>query len=208
MLKPKLYLFFIATVFFPFVAQAQIDFLKGRERSLNLGILIFIPDYEIEFSKQPFNSDGYKFTELLGGGLRFTSEFKLSNRFSLRFEPGAVINRPFPLPGTYKGNGRLTEIQAPFLLKFYPLNDKKINPYLIGGYLANYKFSEYSTTLFLRRRDSVEFGLGVNYKLNRGTVGIGIRLNEQISIDQIKDYASYGIMETRSLMICLSFDNK
>lgn len=203
----RLHLFY-AAAFFSFVAHAQTDLLQGKERRLNLGFLVFIPDYEIEFSEQPYESGGYRFIELLGGGLRFTSEFMLNSSFSLRFEPGAVINRPFNVPGTYKIKGRLSEIQAPLLLKFKPLKGKRINPYLIAGYLANYKFSDYSSDYFKRRMDSAEFGLGVDFKLKKGSIGAGIRLNEQISSDQLREYSQLGIMRTRSIMLCLNFDNR
>ena len=94
------------------------------------------------------------------------------------------------------------------LLKFKLLNGKQVNPYLIGGYLANFKFTEYSTTLFDRRMDSAEFGFGVDFKLKKGTIGAGVRLNEQISSDQIREYSPFGIAKTRSMMLCLSFDNR
>jgi len=197
-----------AATFFTSVAFGQLNNLLVKERRFNLGLLIFIPDYEIAFSEQTQSLDGYRFNELLGGGLRFTSELKIVNSFSLRFEPGVVINRPFPVPGTYNGKGTLTELQVPLLLKFRPLKGKQISPYLIGGYLANYKFSEYSTALFDRRMDSAEFGLGVDFKLKKGTFGAGIRLNEQISSDQLREYPSFGILKKKSMMLCLSFDNR
>jgi len=201
-------LIFVA-VFSTSITRGQLDSLVAKERKLVFGFLNFVSAYEIKFSKQTEASSGFRFAEPLRGiGLRFTSEFKLSNSVSIRFEPGFVANRPTPVPPTYKSEGALSELQAPLLLKFSPIKRGKIIPYLVGGYLANYKLYEYFSDwslLFDRRMDSAEFGLGVDFKLKKSSISVGARINEQISSDQLTELPTLGAVKTRSLMIYINF---
>lgn len=206
-MRASIFLFLLLNAVILFGQEQQTE---SNKSPVNLGLMFFLYDYkspsnDIKFFEKGFGSQ----YDLAPVGLRFTSELKLINTLSLRFEPGVILHRPlYPNANIWEDN---PEIQAPLLLKFSPLKSGSLNPYLIGGYLESFKFKKDSAELYNKRMGSFEFGIGTDLELKKSTIGFGIRFNSQISSDQISgsfyERSTQGV-KSNSIMICLSFDNR
>ena len=176
----------------PFILFGQSDQTRSLEPPINLGLLFFVSDLE----RFPDNSRGPRDFLDFYFGLRFTSEYRFRRGISIRVEPGVVQSKYF-----YRGDNNV-EIEVPILIKYAPLRRSRFNPYIIGGYLANYKFQGKLIDIdAVRRKDFFEYGIGIDLKLKKSTIGFGLRYNSEILMRREE-------LKANSFMLFLSFDNR
>lgn len=203
-------IFLLISILFTILLSAQTDSINSNKPSINLGLMFFAYDHKIESSVK-YLIEGYGSNiGLVPRGLRFTSELKLAKGISLRFEPGVVIEKPIYVQGM-AFTTEATDIQVPLLAKLNLFKQMMFNPYLVGGYVANYRFSRGLSGRNRGRTDAIEYGIGVDYKLSKSSLGIGVRMNVPIYSDVFRSTSPesfFDEIKVSMLMLCLTIDNK
>lgn len=203
-------IFLLVSILYTILLSAQTDSISPNKPSINLGLMFFAYDHKIESSVK-YLIKGYDSNiGLVPRGLRFTSELKLAKEISLRLEPGVVIERPIYVQGM-AFTSKATDIQVPLLFKLNPFKQILFKPYLIGGYVANYRFSRGLSGRNRGGNDAIEYGIGVDYKLSKSSLGIGVRMNVPIYSDIFRSTSPesfFDELKVSMLMICLTLDNK
>jgi len=109
--------------------------------------------YKLQYKENTFTNTSVRFDHKMGFNVGIIANMRMSEHFSLRFEPGLISNEStlyfiqddgFPI-AEWKGNEstpiETTFLHIPLLLKFNATRLNNIRPYLIAGFSYDYNFS-------------------------------------------------------------------
>ena len=220
-------------LFFTTLGQAQKTSpmglnLRGADEELwNFGFLPFFHSFGLNYELVDNRLDQFKnnlsqkpFIQKYG--LRFTAEYTLAKDFNLRFEPGFLFNKTFY--GSINSETNLaqgiTEVQIPILFKYQSNRNANFNPFIVLGYTPSIKRLsaterskiEIETGMdYNKISHYLEFGLGIDFYLTKGKLGIHVRgLNEFFSYKS-KPSDPLIVAENikwRGIMLGISFETK
>ena len=198
------FILIVLILFFTTLSQAQKRYpsglnLKGADEELwNFGIMPYYHsfglNYELtdkklnELTDKKLNEFKNNLSQESFFGLRLTSEYTLTKAFNLRFEPGFILNKTFygSLDSETNVAQGVSEIQLPIILKYQGERSANFNPFIILGYSPSIKLLseierddiESSTGMAYNKiSHSLEFGLGIDFYLTKGKLGIHARVS-------------------------------
>lgn len=224
------FILIVLILFFTTLSQAQKRHpsglnLKGADEELwNFGIMPYYHSFGLnyELTDNKLNEFKNNLSQESFFGLRLTSEYTLTKAFNLRFEPGFILNKTFygSLDSETNVAQGVSEIQLPIILKYQGERSANFNPFIILGYSPSIKLLsgierddiESSTGMAYNKiSHSLEFGLGIDFYLTKGKLGIHARV-----LNELRNYKSESEnplisaenIKWRGIMLGVSFETK
>jgi hypothetical protein len=224
------FILIVLILFFTTLSQAQKRYpsglnLKGADEELwNFGIMPYYHSFGLnyELTDNKLNEFKNNLSQESFFGLRLTSEYTLTKTFNLRFEPGFILNKTFygSLDSETNVAQGVSEIQLPIILKYQGERSANFNPFIILGYSPSIKLLsgierddiESSTGMAYNKiSHSLEFGLGIDFYLTKGKLGIHARV-----LNELRNYKSESEnplilaenIKWRGIMLGVSFETK
>jgi len=224
------FILIVVVLFFTTLGQAQKRYpsglnLKGADEELwNFGIMPYYHSFGLnyELTDNKLNVFKNNLSQESFFGLRLTSEYTLTKTFNLRFEPGFILNKTFygSLDSETNLAQGISEIQVPILFKYQGDRNANFNPFIILGYSPSIKLLsgierddiESSTGMAYNKiSHSLEFGLGIDFYLTKGKLGIHARV-----LNELRNYKSESEnplilaenIKWRGIMLGISFETK
>ncbi len=224
------FILIVLILFFTTLSQAQKRYpsglnLKGADEELwNFGIMPYYHSFGLnyELTDNKLNEFKNNLSQESFFGLRLTSEYTLTKAFNLRFEPGFILNKTFygSLDSETNVAQGVSEIQLPIILKYQGERSANFNPFIILGYSPSIKLLseierddiESSTGMAYNKiSHSLEFGLGIDFYLTKGKLGIHARV-----LNELRNYKSESEnplilaenIKWRGIMLGVSFETK
>ena len=224
------FILIVLILFFTTLSQAQKRYpsglnLKGADEELwNFGIMPYYHSFGLnyELTDNKLNEFENNLSQESFFGLRLTSEYTLTKAFNLRFEPGFILNKTFygSLDSETNVAQGVSEIQLPIILKYQGERSANFNPFIILGYSPSIKLLseierddiESSTGMAYNKiSHSLEFGLGIDFYLTKGKLGIHARV-----LNELRNYKSESEnplilaenIKWRGIMLGVSFETK
>jgi hypothetical protein len=224
------FILIVLILFFTTLSQAQKRYpsglnLKGADEELwNFGIMPYYHSFRLnyELTDNKLNEFKNNLSQESFFGLRLTSEYTLTKAFNLRFEPGFILNKTFygSLDSETNLSQGVSEIQLPIILKYQGERSANFNPFIILGYSPSIKLLsgierddiESSTGMAYNKiSHSLEFGLGIDFYLTKGKLGIHARV-----LNELRNYKSESEnplilaenIKWRGIMLGVSFETK
>ena len=224
------FILIVLILFFTTLSQAQKRYpsglnLKGADEELwNFGIMPYYHSFGLnyELTDKKLNEFKNNLSQESFFGLRLTSEYTLTKAFNLRFEPGFILNKTFygSLDSETNVAQGVSEIQLPIILKYQGERSANFNPFIILGYSPSIKLLseierddiESSTGMAYNKiSHSLEFGLGIDFYLTKGKLGIHARV-----LNELRNYKSESEnplilaenIKWRGIMLGVSFETK
>jgi hypothetical protein len=224
------FILIVLIFFFTTLSQAQKRHpsglnLKGADEELwNFGIMPYYHSFGLnyELTDNKLNEFKNNLSQESFFGLRLTSEYTLTKAFNLRFEPGFILNKTFygSLDSETNVAQGISEIQAPILFKYQGDRNANFNPFIILGYSPSIKLLsgierddiESSTGMAYNKiSHSLEFGLGIDFYLTKGKLGIHARVLNELSNYNSESENPLILAENikwRGIMLGVSFETK
>ena len=223
------FILIVLILFFTTLSQAQKRYpsslnLKGADEELwNFGIMPYYHSFVLNYElKDKLNEFKNNLSQESFFGLRLTSEYTLTKAFNLRFEPGFILNKTFygSLDSETNVAQGVSEIQLPIILKYQGERSANFNPFIILGYSPSIKLLsgierddiESSTGMAYNKiSHSLEFGLGIDFYLNKGKLGIHARVLNELRNYKSESGNSLILAENikwRGIMLGVSFETK
>jgi hypothetical protein len=224
------FILIVLILFFTTLSQAQKRYpsgfnLKGADEELwNFGIMPYYHSFGLNYELTDNKLNEFKnyLSQESFFGLRLTSEYTLTKTFNLRFEPGFILNKTFygSLDSETNVAQGVSEIQLPIILKYQGERSANFNPFIILGYSPSIKLLsgierddiESSTGMAYNKiSHSLEFGLGIDFYLTKGKLGIHARV-----LNELRNYKSESEnplisaenIKWRGIMLGVSFETK
>ena len=224
------FILIVLILFLTTLSQAQKRYpsglnLKGADEELwNFGIMPYYHSFGLnyELTDNKLNEFKNNLSQESFFGLRLTSEYTLTKAFNLRFEPGFILNKTFygSLDSETNVAQGVSEIQLPIILKYQGERSANFNPFIILGYSPSIKLLseierddiESSTGMAYNKiSHSLEFGLGIDFYLTKGKLGIHARV-----LNELRNYKSESEnplilaenIKWRGIMLGVSFETK
>jgi hypothetical protein len=224
------FILIVLILFFTTLSQAQKRYpsgfnLKGADEELwNFGIMPYYHSFGLNYELTDNKLNEFKnyLSQESFFGLRLTSEYTLTKAFNLRFEPGFILNKTFygSLDSETNVAQGVSEIQLPIILKYQGERSANFNPFIILGYSPSIKLLsgierddiESSTGMAYNKiSHSLEFGLGIDFYLTKGKLGIHARV-----LNELRNYKSESEnplisaenIKWRGIMLGVSFETK
>ena len=224
------FILIVLILFFTTLSQAQKRHpsglnLKGADEELwNFGIMPYYHSFGLnyELTDNKLNEFKKNLSQESFFGLRLTSEYTLTKAFNLRFEPGFILNKTFygSLDSETNVAQGISEIQLPIILKYQGERSANFNPFIILGYSPSIKLLsgierddiESSTGMAYNKiSHSLEFGLGIDFYLTKGKLGIHARVLNELSNYKSESGNPLILAENikwRGIMLGVSFETK
>ena len=224
------FILIVLILFFTTLSQAQKRYpsglnLKGADEELwNFGIMPYYHSFGLnyELTDNKLNEFKNNLSQESFFGLRLTSEYTLTKAFNLRFEPGFILNKTFfgSLDSETNLAQGVSEIQLPIILKYQGERSANFNPFIILGYSPSIKLLsgierddiESSTGMAYNKiSHSLEFGLGIDFYLTKGKLGIHARVLNELRNYKSKSENPLNLAENikwRGIMLGVSFETK